>query len=97
MDGVCLLFNRRMPLVEYEPPVVEGFQQEYGLDPRGLPADDARWLAYRARTLTGFMRELRAALDDLRPAKVRNASISARWWRPPSKRTCRTASTFGRG
>ena len=41
VDGVCLLFNRRMPLVEYEPPVVEGFQQEYGLDPRELPADDA--------------------------------------------------------
>ena len=38
VDGVCLLFNRRMPLVEYEPPVVEGFQQEYGLDPRELPA-----------------------------------------------------------
>ena len=27
MNGVCLLFNRRMPLVEYEPPVVEGFRQ----------------------------------------------------------------------
>ncbi len=77
VDGVCLLFNRRMPLVEYEPPVVEGFQQEYGLDPRELPADDPRWLAYRARTLTGFLRELRAAMDDLRSAGAKRLDIGA--------------------
>ena len=64
VDGICLLYNRRPPLVEYEPPLVEGFQAEYGKDPRKLDDADPRWLAYRARTLTQFHREVRQALDD---------------------------------
>ena len=63
VDGICLLFNRRMPLVEYESPVVQAFVREHGVDPRQLAADDPRWLAHRAQTLTAFMRELRHALD----------------------------------
>ena len=35
IDGVCLLYNRRPPMIEYEPPLVEGFQREYGQDPAG--------------------------------------------------------------
>ena len=63
VDGVCLLYNRRPPLVEYEPPVVEGFRAEYGEDPRELDEHDPRWLGYRAGTLTQFMREVRHAMD----------------------------------
>jgi uncharacterized lipoprotein YddW (UPF0748 family) len=63
IDGICLLYNRRPPLVEYEPPVVEGFKAEYGDDPRRLDEDDPRWLSYRARTLTQFHREVREAMD----------------------------------
>ena len=77
VDGVCLLFNRRMPLVEYEPPVVEGFKEEYGLDARELAAGDARWLAYRARTLTGFMREVRAAMDEVGEARGTRIDVGA--------------------
>ena len=40
VDGLCLLYNRRPPLVEYEQPVVDGFMREYGKDPRQL--DDCR-------------------------------------------------------
>ena len=64
VDGICLLYNRRPPLVEYEPLLVEGFQAEYGKDPRKLDDADPRWLAYRARTLTQLHREVRQALDD---------------------------------
>ena len=64
IDGVCLLYNRRPPLVEYEPPVVEGFQEEFGEDPFQLDEMDRRWLSYRARTLTQFHREVREAMDD---------------------------------
>ena len=63
IDGVCLLYNRRMPLVEYEPLVVEEFKQEFGDNPRELDAHDPRWLSYRAGVLTTFMREVRDAMD----------------------------------
>ena len=63
IDGICILYNRRPPLVEYEPPVVEGFKAEYGDDPRRLDDDDPRWLSCRARTLTQFHREVREAMD----------------------------------
>lgn len=63
VDGVCLLYNRRHPLLEYEPPLVEGFREQHGEDPRDLDADDPRWLRYRAGVLTQFMRELRDAID----------------------------------
>ena len=63
IDGVCLLYNRRPPLVEYEPPVVEGFKSRYGQDPTSLGEKDSRWLSYRATFLTRFMREVRQAMN----------------------------------
>lgn len=63
IDGICLLYNRRMPLVEYEPPIVEGFKGQFGDDPHKLDAHDPRWLSYRTGVLTEFMREVRAAMD----------------------------------
>lgn len=62
IDGVCLLYNRRPPLVEYEPPLVEGFKAKYGKDPRALEERDSRWLAYRSTALTTFMRSVRKAM-----------------------------------
>ena len=63
IDGVCVLYNRRGGLLEYEPPIVEGFQREFGEDSRELSPHDQRWLTYRATFLTPFMRALRAGLD----------------------------------
>ncbi|MEO7653723.1 MAG: family 10 glycosylhydrolase [Bryobacteraceae bacterium] len=62
VDGICLAYNRRPPLIEYEPVVVESFQKKHGLDPRQLDERDSRWLAHRAEFLTQFMREVRALL-----------------------------------
>ena len=64
VDGVCVLYNRRPPLVEYEAPLVEGFVKEFGLDPRDLDTNDPRWLKFRCGALTKFHRELRAAVDE---------------------------------
>ena len=101
VDGVSLAYNRRPPLVEYEPPVVGGFKAELGLDPFDLDPADRRWLAYRAGVLTGFMQEVRAAMDSLaREQGRRRISVSAivmaseeetcRWaW------TCRPGSSRG--
>jgi hypothetical protein len=65
IDGVCILYNRRPPLVDYDPPLVEGFMSVHGEDPRQLPDDDSRWLVYRSIALTEFHRSLRASLDRL--------------------------------
>lgn len=65
VDGICILYNRRPPLVDYEPPLVEGFIEAHGEDPRRLADDNPRWLAYRSVALTEFHRELREALDEL--------------------------------
>ena len=47
IDGICILYNRRPPFVEYEAPLVEGFKREFGEDPRELDERDPRWLQYR--------------------------------------------------
>ena len=62
LEGICLLYNRRHPIVEYEPPLIEGFREQHGADPRELPTDDPTWLRYRAGVLTGFTRELHDTL-----------------------------------
>ena len=55
VDGICLLYNRRWPVVEYEPSLVDSFLKLYGQDPRKIDERDPRWLAHRATVLTGFM------------------------------------------
>jgi hypothetical protein len=65
IDGVCLLYNRRPPLVEY------------GDDPRRLDEDDPRWLSYRARTLTQFHHEVREAMDAVAESRGRRIEVSA--------------------
>ncbi len=77
VDGLCLLYNRRPPLVEYEPPVVDGFIREYGKDPRHLDDADPVWLKYRARVLTQFMREVRRLVDDAAAEQGKDVALSA--------------------
>jgi hypothetical protein len=72
VDGICLAYNRRPPLLEYEPPIVESFRTRYSSDPRRLDDHDPRWLAHRATVLTGFMREVRDALAQ--SARLQNRS-----------------------
>jgi uncharacterized lipoprotein YddW (UPF0748 family) len=60
IDGICLAYNRRPPLLEYEPPVVESFKARYGISPLSIDDRDPRWLKHRAEVLAEFMREVRA-------------------------------------
>ncbi len=77
IDGVAPLYCRRPPLVEYEPPLVEGFKAEYGIDPRDLGERDVDWLRYRSRSLTDFMRRLRQAMDEVGVSSGRRLRVSA--------------------
>ncbi len=63
IDGISLYYCRRPPLFDYELPLVEGFLAEYGEDPRKLKDEDPRWLSYRSRYLTTFMRDLKKSLN----------------------------------
>ena len=61
-DGVHMLYNRGVPNLLYEDPVVEAFMQETGRDPRSLEEEDGEWLQFRAEYFTGFMRRVRQAM-----------------------------------
>jgi Glycosyl hydrolase-like 10 len=61
-DGVCFCFIRGVPLVHYEPVVVEGFKEKYGVDPRELGETDERWLDYQADVITAFMKQAKSVL-----------------------------------
>ena len=79
VDGICIFYNRRLPLVEYEPPLVEGFKAEYGVDAREIDANDPRWLAFRARILTGFMCDVRRTMDETtqEQGRTKRSQVSA--------------------
>lgn len=61
-DGVCFCFIRGLPMVHYEPIMVDGFRDRYGVDPRGLGKTDERWLDYQGEVVTSFMRKAKSAL-----------------------------------
>lgn len=63
-DGISLLFNRGMPFMLYEEPLVSGFIEKYGEDPRKLDEDDKRWLEYKSGIMTGFIERLREEMDE---------------------------------
>jgi len=73
VEGVQPIYTRRPPFVLFEPPVIEAFQREHGIDPRELPDDpeermgfytaDERLAKHWAGYVTTFMRELRQVLD----------------------------------
>ncbi|MSP11996.1 MAG: hypothetical protein EXR62_03445 [Chloroflexi bacterium] len=76
-DGVNLAFIRGVPSVLYEPPLVAGFQGQYGQDPRQLAEDDPRWLQYKAGWITSFMRLLRRKMDEVGKQQGRHIQVSA--------------------
>jgi len=71
-DAVEMMFHRGTPYVLYEEPVLEMFRAKYpdaDVDPRTLPLDDPRINAIHCEIMTGFVRDLRKALDEARPEK----------------------------
>lgn len=60
----------------YEPPLIEGFRAETGIDPRTLPNGDARWVRYRARPHTEFLRSARAIVRARRPRATVSALVA---------------------
>ncbi len=61
-DGVCLCFIRGIPVVLYEPIMVEGFKKKYGVDPRTLDELDPRWMEYQGTVMTAFVKRVKQTL-----------------------------------
>jgi len=78
VDGIDIDFHRHPPVLGYEEPLAKGFQAKYGVDPKTLPDDDERWLAFRCRVMTDFMREVRRTVDAAVKKKNRNIGVSVR-------------------
>ena len=75
IDGVCLLYNRRPPIIEYEPSLTDGFKTKYGQDPRQIDDRDPRWLSFRAARISQFMRGVRDAMEEVRQKQRRDKRI----------------------
>ena len=63
-DAVSIMAHRGIPYVLFEEPVAEKFYELYGEYPYSLPLDEPRLNALHCDIMTGFMRELREALDE---------------------------------
>jgi|GEM_PF-1831986 len=85
--GLMLDLLRHPPLAGYEPPLIKGYWQKYGVDPRTIkPTDTAaynQWTAYRARnSFTQFVIELSEDLKRLGisvPLGIRCGLTSFSW------------------
>jgi hypothetical protein len=56
VDGIFLVACGNA--VGYEPPVVESFQKQYGIDPRTIGEYDPRWTRHQGWYFTDFVRKL---------------------------------------
>ena len=62
-DAVTLIWHRGIPYVLYEKPVADRFFELYGEYPYELPLDEPRLNRLHCDIMTGFIREVRSALD----------------------------------
>ena len=78
IDGINLDFLRHPPFFGFEEPMVAAFREKHGIDPRPLPATDARWGPIRAEFMTAFLRDTRTLLDAAGAKHGRRLGLSAR-------------------
>ena len=75
VDGICLAYNRRPPYLEYEQPLLDGFQAKHGKDARTVGDRDPEWLKYRATFMTLFMKQVREAMQAVSREKGRTKRL----------------------
>lgn len=76
-DGACIIYPRSAPFILYEEPFVEAFVECYGEDPKQIDEEDERVVDLRCEMMTGFMRELREAMDRVGEKLGRRMAVSA--------------------
>ena len=98
IDGIHLDFLRHPPFFGFEEPMVKAFQEKHAVDPRTLPATDARWGPIRAGFMTTFLRDARKLLDAAGAKRGRHLGLSARIdWREHALLGCDYATWLKEG
>jgi len=68
-DGLLIGCDRQVPMLQYEPPMVEEFLSQSGIDATRIDASDRpeyeRWIRFRADFFTQTLRELQDRLSEL--------------------------------
>jgi hypothetical protein len=68
-DGLLVGCDRQVPMLQYEPPMVEEFRIQSGIDATKIDSSDRasyeRWIRFRADFFTQTLRELKQRLEDL--------------------------------
>lgn len=76
VDGLNLIFIRSLPSMLYEQPFQESFAAVHGINPMELTEDDPRVPAHRAEVMTGFLRQVRALLDEHEARRKKHLELS---------------------
>jgi hypothetical protein len=81
-DGLLVDCCRQVPLLLYHPEMVAAYQQQTGVDPRTLDADDGQryvdWIRWRADWFTQVLRDLKARLGPIRARSGRPIPVVLR-------------------
>jgi hypothetical protein len=81
-DGVLVGCDRQVPMLRYEPPMVEEFRELTGIDPLKIDVTDGppyeKWIRFRAEFFTETLRELRRRLDELGARQERRIPVGVR-------------------
>lgn len=66
VDGILLDFQRTMPVIGYEEPVVKAYMDKYGVDVMAVSSErsNIRWKKFRATYVTEFVQGVRNLLDE---------------------------------
>ncbi len=85
IDGVVLEWNPdpwdgKASLLGYADKAVKEFQEKYGISPYTIENSDERWINFRTKYNTTFIRELKNDLSELN----RKVEITSMDWTPPS-------------
>jgi hypothetical protein len=75
---VNLDFCRYPRVMGYDGPLLEEFSRRHGTDGSAVEIDDPRWICIRQEVMTGFLRDLRQTLGEVRPDSADKVRISIR-------------------
>jgi hypothetical protein len=75
-DGIHLDFLRHPPFVGYDAPLLKAYREKYGADPLEEPEDE-RWYDLCAEVMTGFVQDVRNAIDAEGKRQGRKLTLSA--------------------
>lgn len=86
IDGINLDFQRHPNFFGFEKPMSDAFKAKYGIEAVTVTQDDPRWVPLRFEIMTGFVREVRALLDEAGKRRSRKIGLSARidWKKYPT-------------